>query len=64
MAPARYRVESYDQATNFCQAVPFDDVPLTEAFGTPVVKGKDSKGSLSQKDLLSSELFELKNLWF
>jgi hypothetical protein len=39
-------------------------MPLTEAFGTAVATEKESKGSLNQKDLLSSELFELKNLWF
>jgi len=61
---ARYRIESYDQVTNFCEAAPFEDMPLTETFGTEVGKDKTSQVNLNQKDLLSSELFELKNLWF
>lgn len=61
---ARYRIENYDQVTNFCDAAPFEDMPLTETFGTKVGKDKTSQVNLNQKDLLSSELFELKNLWF
>lgn len=61
---ARYRVDSYDQSTNFCEAALFEDLPLTETFGTEVGKDKTSQVTLNQKDLLSSELFELKNLWF
>lgn len=41
--------------------VPVNDVTLDEAFGT----GNNKSGlELNQKDLLASELFELKNLWF
>jgi hypothetical protein len=64
VSSARYRVDKYDQTTNFCQAEAFEDMPLAEAFGTAVGKDKSSLSNLNQKDLLSSELFELKNLWF
>lgn len=64
VSSARFRVDSYDQATNFCQAEPFEDLALNETFGTPIGKDKSSDFKLHQKDLLSSELFELKNLWF
>lgn len=57
---ARFKVCSYDQATNFCMAVSLEDKSLNEAFGSQVGK----QGGLSEKDILSSELFELKNLWF
>jgi len=41
--------------------VKVEDVSVTEAFGT----GNSKTGmELNQKDLLNSELFELKNLWF
>ena len=61
VSPKRFRVLEYDPETNFCQAEPFEDTPLSEAFGMD----KSSTGvELNQKDLLASELFELKNLWF
>ena len=58
---ARYKIEDYDAGTNFAQCVQVEDVSLSEAFGT-----EDNKSGmeLNQKDLLASELFELKNLWF
>lgn len=57
----RYRVVEYNSDTNFCKAEPFEDTPLNEAFGMD----KSNTGvELNQKDLLASELFELKNLWF
>lgn len=57
----RFQVTDYDPETNFAKAIPFEDVTLKEAFGT-----EDNKSGLefNQKDLLASELFELKNLWF
>ena len=55
----RYKIDEYDAATNFCQAVPFEDTTLDEAFNMG-----ESGVELNQKDLLASELFELKNLWF
>lgn len=64
VSSARYRVDSYDQTSNFCLAESFTDMALNETFGTPVGKDKTSDVKLHQKDLLSSELFELKNLWF
>jgi hypothetical protein len=42
----------------------FEDASLNETFGTQIGKDKSSNDKLNQKDLLSSELFELKNLWF
>lgn len=56
---SRYKVNEYDAQTNFCQAVPFVDTSLDETFNT-----SESGVELNQKDLLASELFELKNLWF
>lgn len=59
----RFKVKSYDEASNFCMAEEFDDSQVS-----PIYQGKDGKGSIidpeKQKDLLTSELFELKNLWF
>ena len=55
----RFKLDQYDPSTNFCQAVPYVDTSLDEAFKT----GR-SGVELNQKDLLASELFELKNLWF
>ena len=55
----RFKVNEYDAATNFCMAEPFEDTPLSESF-----KMSGDGVKLNQKDLLASELFELKNLWF
>jgi len=60
-ASSRFKVEEYDSESNFASVVPVEDVTLDEAFGT----GNNKSGlELNQKDLLASELFELKNLWF
>ena len=53
----RYRVKSYDEATNFSMAEEMEDVP------TKTGSGKVQSAE-KQRDLLTSELFELKNLWF
>jgi hypothetical protein len=54
----RYRVLDYNSTTNFCNAVPYEDedtIPLL----------KDSlQDDQKYKDLLMSEIFELKNTWF
>ena len=55
----RFKVNEYDSSTNFCMAEPFEDTPLSESF-----KMSGDGVKLNQKDLLASELFELKNLWF
>lgn len=47
----RFKVKSFDEASNFCVAEEFTDLP-------PSVSPE------KQRDLLSAELFELKNLWF
>ena len=57
----RYRVIDYDMETNFCKAVPFEDTPISETFG---MDKRDTGLTIESKDLLASELFELKNLWF
>lgn len=55
----RFRVEEFDSNTNFCQAQEFTDLTFEQTFG------KSKTGvKLDPKDLLASELFELKNLWF
>ena len=55
----RFRVEEFDSATNFCQAQEFTDLSIEQTFG------KSKTGvQLDPKDLLASELFELKSLWF
>ena len=51
----RYKVKSYDEVTNFCMAEDFDDTGSANFMPTDADK---------TKDLLMSELFELKNLWF
>jgi ATP-dependent Lon protease len=51
----RYKVKSYDEVTNFCMAEDFDDSGSAGFMPTDAEK---------TKDLLMSELFELKNLWF
>lgn len=54
----RFRVQDYNSTTNFCNAIPYEDedsIPLL----------KDPKESDQRyKDLLMSEVFELKNTWF
>jgi hypothetical protein len=54
----RFRVKDYNSVTNFCNAVPYEDedsIPLL----------KDPQESDQRyKDLLMSEVFELKNTWF
>ena len=55
----RFKISEYDSSTNFCQAVPYIDASLQEQFKTGA-----SGVELNPKDLLASELFELKNLWF
>ena len=57
----RFRIDEYDGTTNFAMCTSVEDVTLDEAFGT---ENNKSGLELNQKDLLASELFELKNLWF
>ena len=57
----RFKIEEYDSTSNFAMVTEVDDVTLDEAFGT---ENNKSGLELNQKDLLASELFELKNLWF
>jgi flagellar motor switch protein FliG len=54
----RFRVLSYDEASNFSQAEEYEDIM------PKVAKGKEASSSEKVKDLLNSELFELKNIWF
>jgi hypothetical protein len=51
----RYQIKNYDSETNFADAQEFTDLTLNQTFG------KSEEGAdLNPKDLLSSELFELK----
>lgn len=53
----RFKVKSYDELTNFCVA---------EEYADELKQYETEKAELEAKfkDLLMSELFELKNLWF
>ena len=53
----RFKVKGYDELTNFCLAEEYiDDITAIT---------KDNKEiDAKHKDLLMSELFELKNMWF
>ena len=57
----RFKIKSYDEATNFCTAEDYEDT-------TALTMGKNGKlespGEEKFKDLITSELFELKNIWF
>jgi hypothetical protein len=56
----RYKVKSYDEVTNFCLAEDYEDSSSIAGGTGPLASPNDDK----TKDLLMSELFELKNLWF
>jgi hypothetical protein len=55
---ARYKVIEYDATTNFCKAVPYEDDD-----SIPLLKDA-AEDDQRYKDLLMSEVFELKNTWF
>ena len=55
----RFQIGSYDPDSNFAMCTSYEDLSLTETFG----KSKEG-ADIDPKDLLASELFELKNLWF
>lgn len=54
----RYRVHDYNSSTNFCKAVPFEDEDSIPLLQDP------QESDQRYKDLLMSEVFELKNTWF
>ena len=54
----RYKVLDYDSSTNFSQAIPFEDED-----SIPLLKDPQENDQ-RYKDLLMSEVFELKNIWF
>lgn len=58
---ARFQIKEYQASSNFALVSPVTDVALDKAFGT---ENNKTGIELNQKDLLASELFELKNLWF
>lgn len=64
----RYKIKSYDEATNFSMAEEYADEVINPVSGSsiPSESNTNSEGVLESKykDLLMSELFELKNLWF
>ena len=53
----RYKIKSYDELSNFCVAEDYDDSLIIS-----VAKGGEIDPKY--KDLLMSELYELKNIWF
>lgn len=55
----RFRVLDYDPVSNFCMAQEFSDIHLASEFQKEGTEGVE----LQTKDLLQSDLFELKNLW-
>jgi hypothetical protein len=55
----RFRVTEYDTNSNFCMAQEFVDSPVTQTFDSKPTVGVE----LNARDLLQSDLFELKNLW-
>lgn len=54
----RFKVLDYDPNSNFSTAVPFQDED-----SIPMMKGEEHSDD-KYKDLLQSEVFELKNTWF
>jgi hypothetical protein len=54
----RFRVNDYNSSTNFCTAVPFEDEDSIPLLKDPL------ESDQRYKDLLMSEVFELKNTWF
>lgn len=54
----RFLVQDYDSSTNFSQTIPFEDED-----SIPLLKDPQENDQ-RYKDLLSSEVFELKNIWF
>lgn len=54
----RYKVLEYDANNNFSMAVPYDDED-----SLPLLKDPNENDQ-RYKDLLQSEVFELKNTWF
>jgi hypothetical protein len=53
----RYRIKSYDEVSNFCVAEDYEDNLIVQMSANQEMDGK-------YKDLLMSELYELKNIWF
>jgi hypothetical protein len=53
----RYKIKSYDEISNFCIAEDYEDTSIA-----PVMEQKELDPKY--KDLLMSELYELKNIWF
>lgn len=54
----RYRIKQYDEISNFCIAEDYEDTMGPQ----PMKKEKEIDPKF--KDLLMSELYELKNIWF
>ena len=54
----RYRVTEFDSGSNFCKAIPYEDEDSIPLLKDPLEQDHRFK------DLLQSEVFELKNTWF
>jgi hypothetical protein len=57
----RFKVKSYDSDTNYCMAEEYNDELMQKE---PFQCSKKGEINPKYRDLLMSELFELKNLWF
>ena len=53
----RFKIKSYDEVTNFCVAEDYEDQLIVPTQPNTDIDPK-------YKDLLMSELYELKNIWF
>ena len=61
MSNRRYKVKDYNELTNFSVAEPYEDKSV---LAPSKDKKKNEEIESKQKDLLMSELYELKNMWF
>ncbi len=57
----RFKVREYNELTNFCAAEEFEDA-IPAPFANGAIGGTEMDPRY--KDLLMSELYELKNMWF
>lgn len=61
----RFKILSYDELTNFCVAEEVvDDPPPAKSARSKNDTEASVRAKVQHQDLIQSELFELKNLWF
>lgn len=56
----RFKIKGYDEVSNFCEAEEYKD----EMMGMPLQSNSTTELDPKYKDLLLSDIFELKNIWF